>query len=172
MAESGIKLLIVDDEFNTRQALMRYLGRKFEVTGAENGSEAIEQLKEHDFALVLTDLRMPEADGMSVLDAAKAKANPPKCIMLTAYGSISEAVTAMKKGAFDFVRSSPETISFRRKVKTIRCRKFTAPRWQSPHPKALSCSPAKAVPAKRSSPVLSTITASGKGFLFRFTVRH
>lgn len=103
MAESGIKLLIVDDEFNTRQALMRYLGRKFEVTGAENGSEAIEQLKEHDFALVLTDLRMPEADGMSVLDAAKAKANPPKCIMLTAYGSISEAVTAMKKGAFDFV---------------------------------------------------------------------
>ena len=103
MAESGIKLLIVDDEFNTRQALMRYLGRKFEVTGAENGSEAIEQLKEHDFSLVLTDLRMPEADGMSVLDAAKAKANPPKCIMLTAYGSISEAVTAMKKGAFDFV---------------------------------------------------------------------
>ncbi len=103
MAESGIKLLIVDDEFNTRQALMRYLGRKFEVTGAENGSEAIEQLKEHDFALVLTDLRMPEADGMSVLDAAMSKARPPKCIMLTAYGSISEAVTAMKKGAFDFV---------------------------------------------------------------------
>ena len=103
MAGSGIKLLIVDDEFNTRQALMRYLGRKFEVTGAENGSEAIEQLKENDFDLVLTDLRMPEADGMSVLDAAKAKARPPKCIMLTAYGSISEAVTAMKKGAFDFV---------------------------------------------------------------------
>lgn len=103
MAESGIKLLIVDDEFNTRQALMRYLGRKFEVTGAENGSEAVAQLKEHDFALVLTDLRMPEADGMSVLDAAMSKAHPPKCIMLTAYGSIAEAVTAMKKGAFDFV---------------------------------------------------------------------
>ena len=103
MAEAGIKLLIVDDEFNTRQALMRYLGRKFEVTGAENGSEAVAQLKEHDFALVLTDLRMPEADGMSVLDAAQAKAHPPKCIMLTAYGSIAEAVTAMKKGAFDFV---------------------------------------------------------------------
>ena len=103
MAEAGIKLLIVDDEFNTRQALMRYLGRKFDVTGAENGSEALAQLKEHDFALVLTDLRMPEVDGMSVLDAAQAKAHPPKCIMLTAYGSIAEAVTAMKKGAFDFV---------------------------------------------------------------------
>lgn len=98
-----VKLLVVDDEFNTRQALMRYLGRKFDVTGAENGAEAVEQLKKHDFALVLTDLRMPDADGMSVLDAAMSKAHPPKCIMLTAYGSISEAVTAMKKGAFDFV---------------------------------------------------------------------
>lgn len=103
MAHEAVKLLIVDDEFNTREALMRYLGRKFDVTGAENGTEAIERLKAEDFALVLTDLRMPDADGMSVLDAAMSKANPPKCIMMTAYGSIPEAVTAMKKGAFDFV---------------------------------------------------------------------
>ena len=103
MALETVKLLIVDDEFNTREALMRYLGRKFAVTGAENGSDAIEKLKSEDFDLVLTDLRMPDADGMSVLDAAMSKAVPPKCIMLTAYGSISEAVTAMKKGAFDFV---------------------------------------------------------------------
>ena len=103
MALEAVKLLIVDDEFNTREALMRYLGRKFAVTGAENGSDAIEKLKSEDFDLVLTDLRMPDADGMSVLDAAMSKAVPPKCIMLTAYGSISEAVTAMKKGAFDFV---------------------------------------------------------------------
>lgn len=103
MADKGIKLLIVDDEFNTREALSRYLGKKFDVASAENGSDAIEQLKNTDFDLVLTDLRMPKADGMSVLDAAMSKAHPPKCILLTAYGSISEAVTAMKKGAFDFV---------------------------------------------------------------------
>ena len=103
MAESRVKLLLVDDEFNTREALSRYLARKFDVSSAENGSEAIEQLKSCDFDLVLTDLRMPEADGMSVLDAAMSKAHPPKCIMLTAYGSIQDAVTAMKKGAFDFV---------------------------------------------------------------------
>ena len=103
MAELRRKLLVVDDEFTTREALMRYLGRKFDVTGAENGSEAIEQLKKQDFDLVLTDLRMPEADGMSVLDAAMSKADAPKCILLTAYGSINDAVTAMKKGAFDFV---------------------------------------------------------------------
>ena len=83
MAQAAVKLLIVDDEFNTREALMRYLGRKFEVSGAENGAKAIEQLKVHDFDLVLTDLRMPDADGMSVLDAAMSKASPPKCIMMT-----------------------------------------------------------------------------------------
>jgi len=103
MAEPRAKLLIVDDEFNTREALIRFLGKKFDVTGAENGSAAIEQLQHNDFDLILTDLRMPEADGMSVLDAAMSKARRPQCILLTAYGSISDAVTAMKKGAFDFV---------------------------------------------------------------------
>jgi len=56
-----------------------------------------------NFDVVLTDLRMPEADGMSVLDAAKSKAKRPKCVMMTAYGSITDAVQAMKNGAFDFI---------------------------------------------------------------------
>ncbi len=96
-------LLIVDDEYNTRETLIDFLGRKFDVSGAGNGTEAIKLLQERDFDLVLTDLRMPEADGMSVLEAAKSKACRPKCIMLTAYGSISDAVQAMKHGAFDFI---------------------------------------------------------------------
>jgi DNA-binding NtrC family response regulator len=96
-------LLIVDDEFNTRETLMEFLGRKFSVCGAGNGSDAVKLLQEKDFDLVLTDLRMPEADGMSVLDAAQSKANRPKCIMMTAYGSITDAVSAMKHGAFDFI---------------------------------------------------------------------
>ena len=96
-------LLIVDDEYNTRETLIDFLGRRFDVSGAGNGSEAIKLLQERDFDLVLTDLRMPEADGMSVLEAAKSKARRPKCIMLTAYGSISDAVQAMKHGAFDFI---------------------------------------------------------------------
>ena len=96
-------LLIVDDEFNTRETLMEFLGRKFNVCGAGNGSDAVKLLQEKDFDLVLTDLRMPEADGMSVLEAAQSKARRPKCIMMTAYGSITDAVTAMKHGAFDFI---------------------------------------------------------------------
>lgn len=98
------KILIVDDEHNTREALARCLAPRFDVTTAADGGAAIELLKEHDYDLVLTDLRMPNADGMSVLEAAQSKASRPPCVLLTAYGSIDEAVAAVKKGAFDFVQ--------------------------------------------------------------------
>ena len=97
------KILIADDEYNTREALANYLKRRYDVSTAADGGEAIELLKKQDFDLVLTDLRMPEADGMSVLGAARSKANQPVCILLTAFGSISEAVQAVKHGAFDFL---------------------------------------------------------------------
>lgn len=103
MPEKRPSLLIVDDEFNTRETLVEFLGRKFDAVGAGNGTEAIKLLQERDFDLILTDLRMPEADGMSVLEAAAGKASRPKCIMMTAYGSIGDAVQAMKNGAFDFI---------------------------------------------------------------------
>ena len=103
MPEKRPTLLIVDDEYNTRETLLEFLGRKFDVVGAGNGSDAIKLLQEEDFDLILTDLRMPEADGMSVLEAASGKACRPKCIMMTAYGSITDAVQAMKNGAFDFI---------------------------------------------------------------------
>ena len=97
------EILIVDDEHNTREALARYLKGRFSVTTAADGEMAIELLKERNFDLVLTDLRMPNADGMSVLEATRSKADRPLCILLTAYGSIGDAVTAVKQGAFDFV---------------------------------------------------------------------
>ena len=102
MAEK-YKILIVDDEAPTREALLRYLRRNFQVKGASDGAEAIEYIRSEEFDLVLTDLRMPRADGMSVLEAVQGKTPPPLCILLTAYGSISDAVKAVKAGAFDFV---------------------------------------------------------------------
>ena len=102
MAEK-YKILIVDDEAPTREALLRYLRRNFQVKGAADGAEAIEYIRSEEFDLVLTDLRMPRADGMSVLEAVQGKNPPPLCILLTAYGSISDAVKAVKAGAFDFV---------------------------------------------------------------------
>ncbi|MBR2509721.1 MAG: sigma-54-dependent Fis family transcriptional regulator [Lentisphaeria bacterium] len=97
------KILIVDDEINTRMALVRYLRRRFEIDEAENGEVAIHALKQKDYDLVLTDLRMPGVDGIGVLDAALSKANAPQCIVFTAYGSVEKAVEAVKKGAFDFM---------------------------------------------------------------------
>ena len=55
MADKRPSLLIVDDEFNTRETLLEFLGRKFDTVGAGNGSDAIKLLQEHDFDLILTD---------------------------------------------------------------------------------------------------------------------
>ncbi len=93
----------MDDERNTREVLARYLRSRFEVFTAEDGVQAIELLKNRDFDLVLTDLRMPGAGGMNVLEATLSKANPPPCVVFTAYGSIENAVKAVKAGAADFV---------------------------------------------------------------------
>ncbi len=95
------KILIADDEFNTRTALERYFRRKYDTGTAADGAEALRLIAGEDFDLVLTDLRMPGADGMAVLKAAAAKGIP--CVLLTAYGSITDAVQAVKLGAYDFV---------------------------------------------------------------------
>ena len=94
-------ILIADDEFNTRTALERFFKRKYAIKTAADGAEALALLETGDFDLVLTDLRMPGADGMSVLKAASARRIP--CVLLTAYGSINDAVQAVKLGAYDFV---------------------------------------------------------------------
>lgn len=97
------KLLIADDEFNTREMLGRYLRRRYEVDTAMDGIEAISKLADTHYDLVLTDLRMPGADGFEVLEKANSSGRKTPCIVLTAYGSIVDAVKAVKAGAFDFV---------------------------------------------------------------------
>ncbi len=103
MEEAKPKLLIADDEHNTREAMARYLGKRFQVTTAADGAAALDELEKQKFDLVLTDLRMPHCDGMKVLDTVGKLPDPPSCILLTAYGSIEDAVAAVKQGAFDFV---------------------------------------------------------------------
>ena len=96
-------ILIADDERGTLDAMCRYLKRRFDVTGVDNGVSAVEFIKNNDCDLVLTDLKMPGKDGMAVLEAALAKPTPPLCIILSAYGTVANAVEAVKRGAFDFV---------------------------------------------------------------------
>ena len=97
------RLLIADDEFNTRETLARYMRRSYDVDTAMDGVEAKEKLSLNRYDLVLTDLRMPGADGFEVLAAANVSGRKTPCVVLTAYGSIVDAVRAVKTGAFDFV---------------------------------------------------------------------
>ncbi|MCK5845008.1 MAG: sigma-54-dependent Fis family transcriptional regulator [Victivallales bacterium] len=96
-------VLIVEDERNTREGLARLLRISYDVTIAEDGFRALNILKKRNFDIILTDLKMPGADGMEVLAEALKKTPRPSCIILTAYGSIETAVGAMRNGAFDFI---------------------------------------------------------------------
>ncbi len=96
-------ILIVDDEKNTREGLARALQRKHEVFLADNGQAALDLLDEHHADIILSDIRMPGMDGMTLIRRALTRTPQPVCILLTAYGSIETAVEAMKAGAYDFL---------------------------------------------------------------------
>ena len=104
MKDQKKSILIVDDERGTRETLGKFLRMSYEVTLAEDGLTAINLIDRNEYDLVLTDIRMGSGpDGMNVLDATLKKDPPPPCILFTAYGSIENAVEAVKHGAFDFV---------------------------------------------------------------------
>jgi DNA-binding NtrC family response regulator len=96
-------ILIVDDEKNTREGLARALRRTYDVMLAESGQRALSLLSERPVDIVLSDVRMPGMDGMTLLRRALAKSPRPIFILLTAYGSIENAVEATKLGAYDFL---------------------------------------------------------------------
>lgn len=96
-------MLLADDERTTREALSRYLSRRFQITTAEDGTVALNLIKHNDYDFILTDLRMPGANGMEVLKSAISKKAETVVIVLSAYGTIESAVEALKLGAFDFV---------------------------------------------------------------------
>jgi DNA-binding NtrC family response regulator len=98
-------LLLVEDKNELRAMLRKALERcGYTVEEAPDGSAAIQKIRARRYLLVITDLKMPGASGLDVLRETKhADANIP-VILLTAFGSVEEAVTAMKEGAFDFLQ--------------------------------------------------------------------
>ena len=96
-------VLIVDDEKNTREGLARALRRSYEVLIAESGATALSILSERPVDVMLSDLRMPGMDGMTLMQRALAGSPQLVCILLTAYGNIETAVDAMRHGATDFL---------------------------------------------------------------------
>src|SRR6266576_707118 len=96
-------ILIVDDEKHTRDGLRRLLENEYDVYVAADIAGASDVLERESIDLLLTDLRLGNEDGMTLIDRALKMAHPPICIMMTAYGSVDIAVEAMKRGAYDFV---------------------------------------------------------------------
>jgi DNA-binding NtrC family response regulator len=96
-------VLVVDDEKTTREGLRAALEGRFDVYLAEDASAAMELLEREHFAVLLTDLRLPQEDGLKLIARAKALSRPPVCILMTAYGSEEIAVEAMKRGADDYL---------------------------------------------------------------------
>jgi DNA-binding NtrC family response regulator len=100
-----MKILVVDDEVPVREMLKKGLSQMggFSVEVAQNGSEALKKTEEDVFDLLLTDMKMPEMDGLELLKLVKAMWPDMIVIMMTAYGSIETAVEAMKNGANDYI---------------------------------------------------------------------
>ena len=97
------RILVADDKENMLKLVTRILGDAYEVTTAADGNRAISLIGGQEFDVILTDLRMPGADGFEVLRAAKARAPETEVIMMTAYATVQDAVAAMKQGAYDYV---------------------------------------------------------------------
>lgn len=99
------RLLLVEDKAELRQMLRLALERAgFQVTEAADGTQATLLIESQPFSIVLTDLRLPGCSGLELLrKMQEADAGVPVVVM-TAYGSIEEAVRAMKEGAYDFIQ--------------------------------------------------------------------
>jgi two-component system response regulator AtoC len=102
MAERA-RVLVVDDKENIRKLLARILGETWDVETAEDGARAIALVAARHFDAIVTDLRMPGADGFEVLRVAKTRSPETEVVMMTAYATVPDAVEAMKRGAFDYL---------------------------------------------------------------------
>ena len=104
MTDRETHLLIVEDEAPLRQATAERLAEHgYLVVEAESGEVAIEQLAKFAFDVVLTDLRLPGIDGTAVLEAALERYPEIVCIVVTGFGTVKDAVDAIKRGAAEFI---------------------------------------------------------------------
>jgi DNA-binding NtrC family response regulator len=128
------KILIIEDDLKIRNSLKEILAEKgHQVDEAPDGAEGYKKLESGEYALCLSDIKMPKMDGMEVLSKAMENAIPTNFIIISAHGTIDVAVEAVKKGAFDFlskpfdlsrleitVRNALERTSLVEETKTLR----------------------------------------------------
>ena len=128
------RILILEDEKLIRWAMRSRLAEEgYGVDEAESGKDALGLLREHDHDLLLLDYRLPDTTGLEVLERVRIEAPDLAVVMMTAYGTVENAVQAMKLGAFDYltkpvnldelvliVQRALETTRLRREVRRLR----------------------------------------------------
>jgi two-component system response regulator HydG len=111
-------ILLVDDHKSFRDTLAKILSAEgFRVFPADDGEEALDILRQEFIHLVLTDLKMPKMDGVELLKVAKTIRPETEVIIITGYGTVDTAVTAMKDGAYDYI---PKPFKPREVLKLVR----------------------------------------------------
>ena len=98
------RVLVVDDKENILKLFARLLGDTYEVTCAEDGARALALVEAQEFDVVVSDVRMPGADGFEVLRAVKSRHPDTEVVMMTGYATVPDAVEAMRAGAFDYLQ--------------------------------------------------------------------
>ncbi|HLO25222.1 MAG TPA: sigma-54 dependent transcriptional regulator [Geobacteraceae bacterium] len=108
------RILLVEDDETFRSFLRTVLEDDgHDVQAAEDGLKGLRKLRQENFDLVISDLKMPGKSGLELFRETRSDPNPPQFIFLTAFGKVDEAVAAMKEGAVDFLTkplSDPDTL--------------------------------------------------------------
>jgi two-component system response regulator (stage 0 sporulation protein F) len=114
------RILVVDDEENARVALSKILAHEgYDVSSAGNGVEALNYLRSKDVELIITDLNMPEMNGLMFLRELNRSHPSSNVIMITAYGEVESYLEAMTLGAFEYINKPVKYDDLRKIINKI-----------------------------------------------------
>ncbi|MHB1132961.1 MAG: response regulator [Chloroflexota bacterium] len=118
-------ILLVDDDADLLYLLHRILSQRtsYGLTATTLPLEAAHELAEHDYALLIADLKMPDLDGLQLLEQVQRTGRPTEVVLMTAFGSVEVSVEAMERGVYDYITKPFRT---ERILLTVR----RAMRWQ------------------------------------------
>ena len=120
MGEAIKRILVVDDEENTRIGLTKLLSQEgYEVGSAANGNEALDYLGREKVSLVISDINMPEMNGLVFLRELSRKFPSTNVIMITAYGGVESYLEAMNLGAYEYLHKPVRLDELRSIMKKI-----------------------------------------------------
>jgi DNA-binding NtrC family response regulator len=143
-------LLVIDDDAVTRELLTEVLqGEGYDVVACDSGPAALTRAAHESFDLTVTDIRMPEMDGITVTRALKASQPDMQVIVMTAFGSVETAVDAVRHGAFDYVSKPMNIDEIKSTVRRALGERHTTKR----HPQGEEASPDASIVVGR-SPVM------------------